>query len=45
MSITDPYVPECFIHFLAAGRWKKTTLSIERNLTDSRLIVLLWPPR
>ena len=30
---------------LAKGRQKRTSLAIERNLTDSRLIVLLSPPR
>ena len=30
---------------LAKGRRKRTSLAIERNSTDSRLIVLLSPPR
>ena len=43
ISINDPNVSERFLHFLAKGRRKKTSLSIKRNLTDSRMIVP--PPR
>ena len=40
----DPVVSECFLHFLDFGSGQ-TEEAIERNLTDSRLIVPLSPPR